>query len=270
MSKNPLGKDIEYPDRYAPDVLCPISRSVARAEIGLGSTLPFNGEDLWNAYELTWLEESGKPSVAIAALRVPATSENIFESKSLKLYLNSFAMCHYDSADAVQAIIKGDLSKVANSDVTVTLSESSKSVSGIIDELPGTCVDSATGVFSTSAVDPSLLTTNSDVIVDEELHSHVLRSNCPVTNQPDMGSVLIRYRGRQIDKSSLLAYVVSFRQHNDFHEACVERMFVDIKARCKTENLSISAHYTRRGGIDINPFRSDFEEKAANIRLWRQ
>ena len=270
MSKNPLGKDLEYPDGYAPEVLCPISRSVARAEIGLGSTLPFDGEDLWNAYELTWLEESGRPSVAVAVLRVPVTSENIFESKSLKLYLNSFAMCRYDSADTVEAIITRDLSKVANGNVTVTLSESSKSVSGIIDELPGTCVDTSAGTFSASAVDPSLLSLSSDVIVNEELHSHLLRSNCPVTNQPDMGSVLIRYRGRQIDKPSLLAYIVSFRQHNDFHEACVERMFVDLKERCQTENLSISAHYTRRGGIDINPFRSDFEEKAANIRLWRQ
>jgi len=270
LSKNPLGKDLEYPDRYAPEVLCPISRSVARAEIGLGSSLPFNGEDVWNAYELTWLQESGKPSVAVAAFRVPATSEHIFESKSLKLYLNSFAMVHYHSADAVKAIIARDLSRIANSNVAVMLSESSDSVSGIIDDLPGTCVDSSTGTFSASAVDPSLLTISSDVIVDEELHSHVLRSNCPVTNQPDMGSVLIRYRGRQIDKPSLLAYIVSFRQHNDFHEACVERMFVDIKKRCQTEKLSISAHYTRRGGIDINPFRSDFEKSAANIRLWRQ
>lgn len=270
LSKNPLGKDSEYPDRYAPDVLCPIRRSDARNAMGLSGTLPFGGADIWNAYELTWLEESGRPVVATAVLQVPATSKQIFESKSLKIYLNSFSMCRYASVDELSSVIARDLGEIAKSEVSVKLTPSGESVNDVIGALPGTCIDSATGDFSAPDVDASLLRANAEEVVEEELHSHLLRSNCPVTNQPDLGSVLIRYRGPQISHSSLLEYIVSFRQHNDFHEACVERMFIDIKERCKTQKLSLSAYYTRRGGIDINPFRSDFEANAAKIRLWRQ
>jgi 7-cyano-7-deazaguanine reductase len=270
LSKNPLGKDSAYPDRYAPEVLCPIARQDARDAIGLGGILPFGGEDIWNAYELTWLEETGRPAVATAVLRVPASSEYIFESKSLKIYLNSVAMCRYSSVEELRSIIARDLSEVARAKVSVKLTDACESESDIISTLPGTCIDTANGDFSATDINPSLLTADAGAVVDEELHSHVLRSNCPVTNQPDLGSVLVRYRGPRIDHSSLLGYIVSFRQHNDFHESCVERIFIDIKERCKPQELSISAHYTRRGGIDINPFRSDFEVVAANIRLWRQ
>ncbi len=270
LSKNPLGKDSLYPQDYAPDLLCGISRREARELLGLDDALPFGGEDLWNAWELTWLTESGRPAVAIATLRIPADSEHIVESKSLKLYLNSFSMTRYASMEKLRETIASDISQITNSSVTVTVTTSTESVADAIGDLPGTCIDDTNGKFSASGVEPNSLRTTGDMIVSEELHSHLLRSNCPVTNQPDLGSILVRYRGPQIDRSGLLQYIVSFRQHNDFHEACVERMFMDIKERCEPDRLSVYARYTRRGGIDINPFRSDYEDTAANTRLWRQ
>ena len=270
LGTNPLGKESLYPQEYAPELLCGIARRDTRQALGMGDALPFRGEDLWNAWELTWLDESGRPAVATATLRVPVDSEYIVESKSLKLYLNSFTMSHYGTKSELQQTIATDLGKITGSDVIVTLTAASESVIDTIDELSGTCIDSSEGDYSATEVDATVLESNSHEIVSEELHSHLLRSNCPVTNQPDLGSVLIRYRGPQIDKTALLQYVVSFRQHKDFHEACVERMFVDIKQHCAPETLSVYARYTRRGGIDINPFRSDYEDVAANIRLWRQ
>jgi len=267
---NPLGKASQYPQEYAPEVLCAIPRSISRGNMNLGDPLPFHGEDIWNAWELTWLDESGRPTVATTTIRVPADSENIVESKSLKLYLNSFSMTRYRSADALRKAITSDLGNTTNSDVVVTLTTATESVADTIGDLPGTCIDDESGNFSATDVDSSLLKSKSDAIVTEELHSHLLRSNCPVTNQPDLGSVLIRYHGPRIDRAGLLQYIVSFRQHNDFHEACVERIFTDIKKRCEPEQLTVYARYTRRGGIDINPFRSDFEDTAPNTRLWRQ
>lgn len=270
MNKNPLGKAVQYPQEYAPEVLCAIPRSDARGTINLGDPLPFHGEDIWNAWELTWLNETGRPSVATAIIRVPADSANIVESKSLKLYLNSFSMTRYRSTAALQATIASDIGHTTDSDVSVTLTTAAESVADTIGNLPGTCIDDANGDFSAAQVDAAVLKLKSDAIVSEELHSHLLRSNCPVTNQPDLGSVLVRYRGPQINRSSLLQYIVSYRQHNDFHEACVERMFTDIKKCCRPDQLTVYARYTRRGGIDINPFRSDFEAIAQNTRLWRQ
>lgn len=270
MNKNPLGRASQYPQEYAPEELCAIPRNDSRGIMGLGDPLPFHGEDIWNAWELTWLDESGRPKVATATLRVPADSENLVESKSLKLYLNSFSMTRCGSADSLRKTIASDLGNTTNSDVVVTLTTTADSVTDTIGNLPGTCIDDTNGDFSATEVDSTLLTSKSDTIVTEELHSHLLRSNCPVTNQPDLGSVLIRYRGPRIDRSGLLRYIVSFRQHNDFHEACVERIFMDIKKRCEPVQLTVYARYTRRGGIDINPFRSDFEDTVANTRLWRQ
>jgi 7-cyano-7-deazaguanine reductase len=270
LHQNPLGKASHYPQEYAPEVLCAVSRQDARKNLELGEALPFHGEDIWNAWELTWLDKSGRPVVATATIRIPCDSENIVESKSLKLYLNSFAMTRYDSAVMLQQIIEADLSKTTNCKTKVALTTAAEPASDTIGQLPGTCIDNAEGDFSANEIDPTVLASNEKEIVAEELHSHLLRSNCPVTNQPDMGSVLIRYQGPKIDKSRLLQYIVSFRQHNDFHEACVERMFIHIKQYCKPQRLTVYARYTRRGGIDINPFRSDFEDAAENIRLWRQ
>ena len=268
MSKIPLGKPTEYPEEYSPELLFPVPRLETRQ--GLGTELPFQGEDLWNAWELTWLEPSGKPVVATALITVSAHSENIVESKSLKLYLNSFAMSRYVSAKVVAEIITDDLSNLTGSAVTVDITPASESSSDQIADLPGDCIDGLDVQIDAGDVNADTLNTIGKESVDEALHSHLLRSNCPVTDQPDMGSVLIRYRGPTIDRESLLRYIVSFRQHNDFHEACVERMFVDIKERCGCEKLTVYARYMRRGGIDINPFRSDFEASAENLRLWRQ
>jgi len=270
MSEIPLGRPTEYPVKYAPDLLFPVARDDARATLGIGTELPFTGADLWNAWELTWLNESGKPIVATAALVVDAISPNIIESKSLKLYLNSFAMSRFGSTDEVTASIATDLSRIAGSDVAVTVTTAADSTGDSISKFPGTCIDYLDMGASSEIVDAGLLRCDGRDDISEELYSHVLRSNCPVTNQPDMGSVLISYSGPKIDRSSLLQYIVSFRQHNDFHEACVERIFLDIKERCSPEALTIYARYNRRGGLDINPFRTDTDETPEDLRLWRQ
>ncbi len=271
MSKIPLGKPTDYPAEYSPQVLFAVPRIEARKALGLGDEVPFHGEDVWNAWELTWLEPSGKPVVATAVITVPADSPNIVESKSLKLYLNSLAMSRYESIDEIGEIIRCDLSGIAKSEVGISILPANDSSTSRIAVLPGDCIDNLEVQIDASAgVDAATLRTVGEGSIEEELHSHLLRSNCPVTNQPDMGSVLVRYRGPAIDRESLLRYIVSFRQHNDFHEACVERMFLDIKARCHPEKLTVYARYNRRGGLDINPFRSDFEISVENGRLWRQ
>jgi len=270
MSKIPLGKPTQYPEEYSPQVLYAVPRSEARNALGLGEELPFQGEDVWNAWELTWLEPSGKPVVATAVITVPANSTNIVESKSLKLYLNSLAMSRYASADEVAQIISRDLSEITEAQVITRITPANESSTGQIADLPGDCIDDLDVQMDASGVDATILKTTGENSIDEELHSHLLRSNCPVTNQPDMGSVLIRYQGPAIDRESLLRHIVSFRHHKDFHEACIERMFLDIKARCSPDRLTVYARYNRRGGLDINPFRSDFETTAENSRLWRQ
>ena len=270
MSNIPLGKPTEYPDRYSPQVLFPVPRIESRKALGLGDELPFQGEDIWNAWELTWLETSGKPVVATATITFGVDSPNIVESKSLKLYLNSLAMSRYAAKDNVAEVIRRDLSRITESEVAVTVTTAIDSSTDRIDDLPGDCIDDLDVQIDGSGVNATILKTAGEESVSEALHSHLLRSNCPVTNQPDMGSVLIRYQGPRIDRESLLRYIVSFRQHNDFHEACVERMFLDIKNRCHPDELTVYARYNRRGGLDINPFRSDFESSAKNLRLWRQ
>jgi 7-cyano-7-deazaguanine reductase len=271
MSKIPLGKPTDYPAEYSPQVLFAVPRIEARKALGMSAELPFHGEDVWNAWELTWLEPSGKPSVATAVITVPADSPNIVESKSLKLYLNSLAMSQYESIDEIGEIIRRDLSGIIGSKVDISILPANDSSTARIASFPGDCIDDLEVQIDVSAgVDAETLKTTGEASIEEELHSHLLRSNCPVTHQPDMGSALVRYRGPAIDRESLLRYIVSFRQHNDFHEACVERMFLDIKARCSPEKLTVYARYNRRGGLDINPFRSDFETTAENLRLWRQ
>jgi len=267
MSRIPLGQITEYREKYAPEILFPIARSEAREALGLGSALPFSGADLWNAWELSWLDDSGKPVVATATITVPADSRNIVESKSMKLYLGSLAMTRYASAAEVVAVLQNDLGSVTGGDVDVRLcTDGSRQAVGM---LPGRCVDDLAFANSRDDVDPALLAATDDFVA-ESLHTHLLRSLCPVTGQPDFGSVMLRYEGPRITPGSFLEYVVSYRAHHDFHEACVERMFLDIKRECRAEKLTVYARYTRRGGIDINPFRSDFEADIPNTRLWRQ
>jgi len=270
MSKNPLGKPTRYPSTYSPDLLFPVPRIDARQATGIDAELPFSGLDLWNAWELTWLNNDGKPMVATAEIRVPAESPRIIESKSLKLYLNSLSMTRYPDKNALAAVIRDDLSTTAGGDVRVTIVPVSDWGAQHLSNLPGTCIDDQPASTTAGGVDSSLLVTQSKLVTLEELHSHLLYSNCPVTNQPDSGSILIRYSGPEIDRTGLLNYLVSYRQHNDFHEACIERIFVDITQQCAPTQLTVYGRYNRRGGLDINPFRTDFESEVENVRLWRQ
>ena len=261
----PLGRATDYPQKYAPEVLCAIARRDSREALGIPEPLPFTGVDTWNAWELTWLGDNGKPQVATAQVVVPAESPNLVESKSLKLYLGSFAMTRFRTAERMRETIAADLSECLGAPVAVTLDPDAA-----IGTLPGTCIDTLDVECAEWEVDASLLVADEGGKVEECLHSHLLRSLCPVTGQPDIGSVLVSYSGPRIDPASLLRYIVSFREHNDFHETCVERMFVDILARCRPTLLSIDARYQRRGGIDINPFRTNADDTPDKLRLWRQ
>jgi len=266
--KSPLGEKSSFPASYSPGLLHPIARAENRHILGISGTWPFHGEDIWNAYELTWLDGRGKPRVATAELRVPANSPNIIESKSMKLYLNSHAMTGYPDQEEIRTVIANDLSQSAAAPVAVRLI--SLPDAAALRDFPGVCIDDNEVGCESTDVDPGLLVCTAGDAVNEELHSHLLRCLCPVTDQPDMGSLLVRYKGRPIDRGALLRYIVSYRNHNDFHESCVERIFLDIKKQCEPDALTVYARYNRRGGIDINPFRSDFETTTENIRLARQ
>ena len=269
-SKLPLGRNTDFPDKYAPQLLCAIARADSRARLGLTATLPFSGSDVWNAWDLTWLGTGGVPRVATGMIRIPAESPNIVESKSLKLYLNSFSMSEFASADEVAGIIGNDLGKCVGSECDVVLQSLDSTEARQVSRLAGRCLDGIDLNCSDWKVDAGVLRADDSTVVCEDLHTHLLRSLCPVTAQPDLGSLLISYRGPKIDEASLLRYIVSFRRHSDFHEACVERMFVDILSHCAPESLSLHARYQRRGGLDINPYRSSGQERQANLRLWRQ
>ena len=268
----PLGKTTEYKADYDPDLLCPFPRQVKRDVIGVTGELPFVGYDIWNAFELSWLNLRGKPIVAMGEFQVPCESPNLIESKSFKLYLNSFNQTRFAGFSQVEERMLADLSAAAGAPVGVRLFGSRQFAGEQLQQLPGDCIDELDIEVADYQLDPSLLENAADpqLQVEEELHSHLLKSNCLVTSQPDWGSVLIRYRGGQIDREALLRYLISFRQHNEFHEQCVERIFVDLLRYCQPEQLSVYARYTRRGGLDINPFRSNFETSIPNLRLARQ
>ena len=266
----PLGRPTDYPDNYAPELLYPIARAEAREPLGIEPPLPFSGVDIWNAWELTWLGESGQPAVAAAEIRVPADSPNIVESKSLKLYLNSFAMSRQADAATVEATIARDLSEAAGAAVEVRIIPADDGEPLRIRTLPGESLDALDVDCDTWSVEPAFLSADPDHHVEGTYHTHALRSLCPVTSQPDTGSVVVDYSGPAIEAAGLLRYIVSYRCHQDFHEACVERLFVDILARCRPERLVVHARYQRRGGIDINPCRTSDGSQPENLRLWRQ
>ena len=268
----PLGKPTDYKGEYDPSLLCPVPRRLKRDELGLGDALPFAGADIWTAYELSWLNPKGKPVVAMGEFRFPCTSPNLIESKSFKLYLNSFNQTRFATLAEVERVLQTDLSAASGGEVSIRLLDSNAFAIQSIATLPGRCLDDLDIEVDQYRLDPQLLTGSSDVqnIVEEELHSHLLKSNCLVTRQPDWASVLIRYRGPRIAPEALLRYLISFRQHNEFHEQCVERIFVDLLRHCRPEQLTVYARYTRRGGLDINPWRSNFEPEIANPRLARQ
>jgi 7-cyano-7-deazaguanine reductase len=267
-----LGKPTLYPDQYDAALLFPIARAQTRAALGLSTALPFFGADMWTGYELSWLNARGKPQVAIAQCVVPADSPNIIESKSFKLYLNSFSGTRLADAEALRSLLLHDLSEAAGASVAVKLLTPAQFDAQPIAELSGLSLDRLDIECDVFTPNPDFLRADhSQPPVEETLTSNLLKSNCPVTGQPDWGSVQISYTGAQIDQEGLLKYIVSFRNHQDFHEHCVERMFVDIMTRCKPDRLAVYARYTRRGGLDINPFRTSYPiALPANVRTARQ
>jgi 7-cyano-7-deazaguanine reductase len=260
----PLGREVAYPTSYDPSLLFPIARDQGReqfASLMAPPSLPFSGWDLWNAYEMSWLNPQGMPQVAILRLIVGCTSPNIIESKSLKLYLNSFNQAAFKSTEQMLEIVRKDLSAAAGISVSVELIPTRDFANLKIEEFNGLDLDAQALTIDCYepnadllclATEPNSLTTN----VSECLFSRLLKSNCPVTSQPDWACVQIDYTGPKIDPSGLLKYIVSFRMHNGFHEQCVETIFMDVMTRCKPQALSVYARYTRRGGLDINPWRA--------------
>lgn len=273
--ENPLGKTVKYIDQYSPNLLFPIARNIKRKEINIQENLPFYGYDIWNAYEVSWLNNKGKPEVALAKIIFNCESEYLIESKSLKLYLNSFNNSKFVDIFSVKDIIIKDLSNASKSKVEVNIFtidyldsdyHQIQNFNAInIDNLDIDC-------HNITNINNNILTTSAK-IVEENLYTNLLKSNCLVTGQPDWASLFIHYKGQQINHENLLKYIVSFRNHNEFHEQCVERIFLDISNTCRPELLTIYARYTRRGGIDINPYRSSKPIKInalSNIRLVRQ
>jgi 7-cyano-7-deazaguanine reductase len=283
-----LGKSSAYVDQYDASLLFPIPRADKRREIGITGTPTFFGADLWTAFELSWLNLRGKPQVAIAHINVPCDSINIIESKSFKLYLNSFNNTKFADATAVAACMKADLNAALWQTAGAALGDTEKSPIqssvGVkillpdmfdrepVHELDGLNLDRLDIECTRFTPAPDLLTAAFDEApVSEVFTSNLLKSNCLVTGQPDWGSVRISYEGPQIDQGGLLQYIISFRNHNEFHEQCVERIFMDIWTRCKPIKLSVYARYTRRGGLDINPFRTSHPQTMPlNIRTARQ
>lgn len=260
-----LGQATEYPSGYDPQLLQPVPRQLNRSQIGLTDTsLPFVGRDLWTGYELSWLKPSGVPEVAILEVEVPATSPNLIESKSFKLYLNGFNQSVFASGEAVAEQLQKDLSVCAGSAVQVRIYSLDEYSQRGISQWQGACIDQKEVNANCYDYNPSLLNSLCDPhgeIVTEHLHSHLLKSNCLITNQPDWGSVYIAYQGPKMCQKTLLQYIISFRNHNEFHEQCVERIFTDLMHYGHCHSLVVSARYTRRGGLDINPLRSTHQQQ---------
>jgi 7-cyano-7-deazaguanine reductase len=266
----PLGRESAYPEHYDAGLLYPIPRAANRAALGIEEgALPFIGQDEWHAFELSWLNPRGKPIVAVARFRLPADSPYLIESKSWKLYLNGFNQSRFESRERVIDVLQRDLALAAGAPVSVELL-------GLDDAelmprpLPGECLDDLDIEISDYTPSAESLRVG-EAIVAETLHSHLLKSNCPVTGQPDWGSVLIRYRGPRLDREGLLRYLIGYRQHQDFHEHCVERIFCDLMTRARPEQLLVLARYVRRGGLDISPWRATPGERPPTpLRLARQ
>ncbi len=279
-----LGQVTAYPDQYDASLLFPIARAPKRHELGICGEVPFLGADMWSAFELSWLNLRGKPQVALAHFTVPCESPNIIESKSFKLYLNSFNNTRFAGVEAVKARLRADLSEAVWRHPAGTPGQPLASSIGVsvllpelfdrepVHELDGLSLDRLDIECSHYTPAPELLTVLAgQAPVTEVLTSNLLKSNCPVTGQPDWGSVQISYSGAPIEQEGLLRYLVSFRNHNEFHEQCVERIFMDLWRRCQPVRLAVYARYTRRGGLDINPFRTSYAQALpANTRMARQ
>ena len=292
LHSSPLGQQSAYIDTYDKALLFPILRQPKREAIGIGQVLPFKGYDVWTAFELSWLNAKGKPMVALADIIIPCESKNIIESKSFKLYLNSFNNTLFEKPERVRDTLISDLSHAAGLAVDVTLIFEPRSIGteanvinatqtpfvgnelghhATIGRFDGFCIDDLDVMCTQYTVNPELLHTSVARVQNKKIYSNLLKSNCLVTGQPDWGSVQIVYSGPCIDLTSLLQYIVSYRNHNEFHEQCVERIFMDIQTHCQPDELTVYARYTRRGGLDINPLRSTHAIKPPeNRRLFRQ
>ncbi|WP_095498843.1 NADPH-dependent 7-cyano-7-deazaguanine reductase QueF [Paraferrimonas haliotis] len=267
-----LGQQTEYKNTYDASVLQGVPRSLNRDAINLSGEMPFTGTDLWTGYELSWLTNKGLPQVAILQVSVPCNSPNLIESKSFKLYLNTLNQTRFSSVEALQTVLLNDLSACAGKPVTLSIIKADQFASETITKLEGDSIDEQDISIDDYLFNPDHLlnSTNEHEIVQEKLTSDLLKSNCLITSQPDWGSVQIHYRGPRINQEKLLRYLISFREHNEFHEQCVERIFTDLSRYCGCEKLTVYARYTRRGGLDINPFRSNFEAIPNTCRLARQ
>ncbi len=263
-----LGQKTDYRSSYSPGLLQSVPRDLNRQELGIVEHQPFVGCDVWHAYEISWLNTKGKPVVALARCSVPFDTPNIIESKSFKLYLNSLNQSRFHSQQEVLQLLIKDLSATAAGAVSVELFAPDDINAFPVSKLPGACIDHLDVEIDEFDLNPSLLALETDSEkVEETLHSHLLKSNCLITNQPDWASVVVSYCGQKIDHAALLRYLISFRMHNEFHEQCIERIFMDIQAACMPEFLTVQALYTRRGGLDINPFRSS--EKYGSVPFRR-
>ncbi len=271
VSKTLLGKSTDYSQTYSPDLLFPLARQQNRQTLELGENLPFQGEDIWTGYELSWLNNKGKPQVAIADFHFPASSPHMIESKSFKLYLNSLNHEVFKEHEALVQVLEKDLTTAAGAPVSVVLHNVNVPMLTTANSETWLCLDELDITCQDYTPNPELLSFRNEP-VSERLYSNLLRSNCPVTGQPDWASIYISYSGPQIDHESLLKYLVSFRQCQDFHEHCVERIFTDLMRVCGCRSLSVYARYTRRGGLDINPYRAtpDLSAKAPLFRTPRQ
>ena len=272
LSALKLGQKTEYKSQYDASLLQPVPRRLNREGLGIVEDQPFNqGADVWTCYELSWLNPNGLPQVAIADVAIDFKSENLIESKSFKLYLNSFNQTKFVSIEEVEETIAKDLNQCASGQVSVKIHKLADYTNQPIMNFAGECIDEQEIQIDSYAFSNQYLENVAEgEIVEETLVSHLLKSNCLITSQPDWGSVQIHYIGKQLNREKLLRYLVSFREHNEFHEQCVERIFTDLMQFAKPEKLTVYARYTRRGGLDINPFRSNFESVPANLRMARQ
>lgn len=269
LTDAPLGRDVSYPDRYDPSLLFPVARAVNRQTLHTPSS--WHGADIWNAYEMSWLNPKGKPIVAIGRFSFPCTSPFLVESKSFKLYLNAFSQERIENVDVLADILRADLSAVAGAAVQVDIRPLRGNDTMVCGALPGINIDDADIEMTDYAPIPGLLQCMpGETLISETLVSDLLKSNCPVTGQPDWGSVQICYTGPRIDPEALLRYIVSLRRHTEFHEHCVEKMYCDIWDACRPQSLLVQARYTRRGGLDINPWRSSAPQAPVEIRTIRQ
>lgn len=267
-----LGKVTDYIDTYTPTLLQAVPRSLGRQALGLDEhALPFVGQDIWHGYELSWLNAKGKPMVALATFIVPYDSPNLIESKSFKLYLNSFNQSQFNDLSQVFQALQQDLSACAGKTVQVSLHNASEIMTFQPTWIPGVCLDEQDIHVTQYQYDQTLLALAPEQgKVEEKLYSHLLKSNCLITSQPDWASVFIHYKGTALSHEALLRYLISFRSHNEFHEQCIERIFHDIWRVAAPDFLAVYARYTRRGGLDINPLRSSEPYTPPNIRLSRQ